>query len=589
MKRKPRLSFWQIWNMSFGFLGIQFGFALQNANVSRIFETLGADVALIPILWIAAPVTGLIVQPIVGYLSDKTWNRLGRRRPYFLIGAIFASLALFVMPNSPVLWVAAGMLWILDASINITMEPFRAFVGDMLPSEQRTKGFAMQSFFIGIAAFVGSFLPWIMTNVFDVSNTAPEGMIPDSVKFSFYVGGVIFFLTVMWTVYSTREYSPEELKAFDEAEKDRLGVDDTQVREEPPEDGLVQSKLKHGPIIALIGLITTALVYFLGLEQELYILTIGILAAGVLLLITVWMQKNGKKSGLVEVSDDLYLMPKTMKQLAVVQFFSWFALFAMWIYTTSAVTSHIYDMGIGDVEVEELEESLSVLEGQVDAEWYSRLPRVRSDIESFREQIEEGETQIPATMRVVNFFLEEGRVNISPELRGSLKGIEREYNVGADWVGVAFAIYNGFAALIAFFLPVMAKFTNRKITHAIALVGGAVGLISIYFISDPIWILVSMVGVGLAWASILSMPYAILAGSLPSEKMGVYMGIFNFFIVLPQILAASILGFLVGTVFGGQPIFALILGGATWVLAAGLTFLVDDVDDPDQVSTESAT
>ncbi|TVR80399.1 MAG: MFS transporter [Saprospirales bacterium] len=586
MASKPRLSFWQIWNMSFGFLGIQFGFALQNANVSRIFETLGADIALIPLLWIAAPVTGLIVQPIVGYLSDNTWNRLGRRRPYFLIGAIFASLALFVMPNSPVLWVAAGMLWILDASINITMEPFRAFVGDMLPSEQRTKGFAMQSFFIGVAAFVGSFLPWIMTNIFNISNTAPEGMIPDSVKFSFYIGGIIFFLAVMWTVYSTKEYSPEELKAFEEAEKERLGVDDDQIREEVPEKSLIQQKLRHGPMVTAIGLLSSFAVWFYKLEQELYILTLGLASVGVLLIITSLLQRSGNRNGLVVVSDDLYMMPKTMKQLAVVQFFSWFALFAMWIYTTAAVTAHIYDMGIEESEIMEMEEALSILEDQVDAEWYRRLPAVRSDLAAFRKKIDAGEAQIPATMRVVNFFLEEGRVDLSPELRSSLHRVESQYNIGADWVGVAFGIYNGFAALVAFLLPVIARRTNRKITHAIALVGGAIGLISIYFITDPLWILVSMVGVGLAWASILSMPYAILAGSLPAAKMGTYMGIFNFFIVLPQILAASVLGFVVGSLFGGQAVYALILGGLTWVLAAGLTFLVDDVDDPDHAKIQ---
>ncbi len=586
MARKPRLSFWQIWNMSFGFLGIQFGFALQNANVSRIFETLGADIALIPILWIAAPVTGLIVQPIVGYLSDNTWNKLGRRRPYFLLGAILASAALFIMPNSPVLWVAAGMLWILDASINITMEPFRAFVGDMLPSEQRTKGFAMQSFFIGIAAFVGSFLPYLMTEVFNISNTAPEGMIPDSVKFSFYIGGIIFFLSVLWTVYSTKEYSPEELKEFEEAEQERLGVDSEKIREEVPTEDLVKAKSKHSPFIILAGIITTAMVYFFDLEQELYILTIGILSVGLLLLFTISLQKSGSKNGLVVVSNDLYLMPKTMKQLAVVQFFSWFALFAMWIYTTAGVTAHIYDMGIGEAEVTEMESHIVLLEEQTEAEWYRRLAGVKRDVEGFREELESGATEVSASMRVVNFFMQEDRADITESLRSNLQRVEREYNEGANWVGVAFAIYNGFAALVAFLLPVMARYTNRKTTHAVALVAGAIGLISVYFISDPMWILVSMVGVGLAWASILSMPYAILAGSLPAAKMGTYMGIFNFFIVLPQILAASILGVIVGSLFSGQAIFALVLGGATWILAAGLTFLVDDVDDPDHVPAE---
>ncbi len=570
--------------MSFGFLGIQFGFALQNANVSRIFETLGADVSQIPILWIAAPVTGLIVQPIVGYLSDNTWNRFGRRRPFFLIGAICASLALLIMPNSPYLWIAAGMLWILDASINITMEPFRAFVGDMLPSEQRTKGFAMQSFFIGTAAFVGSFLPYIMTNWFGISNVAPEGMIPDSVKFSFYFGGAVFFLAVMWTIIKTREYSPEELKAFEEAEKAEHGIDQKIEKPDVPQEEMADTKMKHGPFLIVFGLLITAIVYMRGYAEELYILTIGIAAIGLVLVIAGLFQRKGRRNGLVVIFDDLYLMPKTMKQLAVVQFFSWFALFAMWIYTTSAVTSHIYDMQLDAMEVSELVEAGTMLETRTGADWYDRLGRVQRDLDSYRSQIEAGQSNVTASMRVVNFFLEEGRVELTEGTRETLRHIEREYNEGADWVGVSFGIYNGFAALVAFLLPVLAGFTNRKTTHAIALVAGAIGLISIYFITNPMMILVAMVGVGLAWASILSMPYAILAGSLPAAKMGIYMGIFNFFIVLPQILAASILGFIVGTIFDGQAIFALILGGGTWILAAGLTFLVDDVDDPEHTA-----
>lgn len=581
--KKPKLSFWQIWNMSFGFLGIQFGFALQNANVSRIFETLGADVSQIPILWIAAPVTGLIVQPIVGYLSDNTWNSFGRRRPFFLIGAILASAALFIMPNSPYLWIAAGMLWILDASINITMEPFRAFVGDMLPSEQRTKGFAMQSFFIGIAAFVGSFLPWMMTNWFGISNTAPEGMIPDSVKFSFYFGGGIFFLAVMWTIYKTKEYSPEELKAFEEYEKEKHGIEQKIEKPKVAPEEMADSKMKHGPILVFIGVLLSAIVYIQQYAQELFILTIGIASIGLILVIAGLMQRKGSTNGLVVVFDDLYMMPKTMKQLAVVQFFSWFALFAMWIYTTSAVTSHIYDMQMDAIEVAELTEAGSLLEAQTDADWFDRLGRVQGDLATYRAQVDAGQSNVTSSMRVVTFFLEEGRVELTEGTRNTLQRIEQEYNAGADWVGVAFAIYNGFAALVAFLLPVLARFTNRKTTHAICLVAGAIGLISIYFMNAPWMILVAMVGVGLAWASILSMPYAILAGSLPSAKMGTYMGIFNFFIVLPQILAASILGFIVGSIFDGQAIFALVLGGVTWVLAAGLTFLVDDVDDPDHV------
>jgi len=590
-RKRPTLNFWQIWHMSFGFLGIQFGFALQNANVSRIFETLGADVSQIPILWIAAPVTGLIVQPIIGYLSDNTWNRLGRRRPYFLIGAIVSSLALFIMPNSPYLWMAAGMLWIMDASINVTMEPFRAFVGDMLPSEQRTRGFAMQSFFIGVAAFIGSFLPYIMTNWLNISNTAPEGMIPDSVKYSFYFGGTIFLLAVLWTIIKTKEYSPEELDAFEAYEKQRStrghqSIQNDNHEHNPVEDS--RSKLIHAPILMIAGLLSTYAVYFTGVEQELYILTVGMALIGLILLLSGLLQRSGNRGGLVVIFDDLYKMPKTMKQLAIVQFFSWFALFAMWIYTTSAVTSHIYDMEITQTEIAELLAAVPVLETSIDEAVIERLPGVRTDLQRLQSELDQfssSENAMPVTvtasMKIVTFFLEEGRADLTESTRTTLERVEREYNDGADWVGVAFGIYNGFAAIVAFFLPVIARVTNRKTTHAIALIAGSVGLISIYFISNPLILLVSMIGVGFAWASILSMPYAILAGSLPSTKMGTYMGIFNYFIVLPQILAATILGFFVSSLFDGEAIFALVLGGFTWILAAGLTFLVDDVDDVD--------
>ncbi len=502
MKKKPQLSFWQIWNMSFGFLGIQFGFALQNANVSRIFETLGAKVEDIPILWIAAPVTGLIMQPIIGHMSDNTWNRLGRRRPYFLTGAILASLALLIMPNSPVLWVAAGMLWIMDASINITMEPFRAFVGDMLPSEQRTKGFAMQSFFIGTGAVVASALPWILTNWFQVANTAPEGQIPPSVKYSFYLGAVAFFGAVLWTVLRTKEYSPEELEQHARAEGKTTHDAGSAEIEDPVKTSRVF--LRRSMIWISAGIIIAFLIYNFHLLAELYIFSAGIALYGILMLVSgALISKGNTKNGIAVVMNDIYRMPATMKQLAVVQFFSWFALFAMWIYTTSAVTKHIY-----------------------------------------------------------------GTTDTTSEL----------FNKGADWVGVCFAMYNGFAALMAFLLPVIARKTSRKFTHMVSLVAGGLGLISVFFVKNPDLLLLSMVGVGLAWASILSMPYAILTGSLPANKMGTYMGIFNFFIVIPQILAASILGFFTRDLFGGEAVFALVLGGVSMFIAAVMVMFVKDVD-----------
>lgn len=502
MSKKPSLSFWQIWNMSFGFLGIQFGFALQNANVSRIFQTLGGDVDRLAIYWLAAPVTGLILQPIIGHYSDKTWGKLGRRRPYFLVGALLATAALLFMPNSPSLWIAIGTLWIMDASINITMEPFRAFVGDNLASEQRTRGFAMQSFFIGTGAIIASFLPYMMTNWFGIENTAPEGIIPPSVKLSFYIGGVIFLGAVLWTVFRSKEYSPSEMNAFEEEVKSNPSLKlNYRFATELP-----KVFIRNGSLFLIVGLALCYLIFYKGYEKELYILGGGLTIYGIIQFITYLLTKSHRtNNGLVEIITDMANMPKTMGQLAIVQFFSWFALFAMWIYTTAAVTNHIY---------------------------------------------------------------------------GTNDPMSELFNKGANWVGVLFGIYNGFAAIVAFGLPVLAKYTSRKVTHSSALVLGGIGLASFYFITNPNMLIISMVGVGIAWASILSMPYAILTGSLPSRKMGVYMGIFNFFIVIPQIMAASILGFFMRHFFNGDAIWALVAGGISMFLAAISMFFVDDVDSP---------
>lgn len=501
---KPLLSFWDIWNMSFGFLGIQFGFALQNANVSRIFETLGGTTDRLAVYWLAAPVTGLIVQPIIGYFSDRTWHpRWGRRRPYFAVGAILATLALFVMPNAPGLFLAIGTLWIMDTSINISMEPFRAFVGDNLPSEQRTTGFAMQSFFIGLGAVIASALPWIFTNWLNIPNTAPEGVIPASVKWSFYCGAVVFLGAVLWTVFKSKEYDPQTLASFSEGEKPGAFQG-----EEPgsPEAFSLRgrSQLVSGALTLLIGLVLTVFFYRWRVAGEVYILSSGFMAFGALWLLSGGLQLAGHiRSGFVTIMSDFQSMPKTMKQLAVVQFFSWFALFAMWIYTTSAVTRAVY---------------------------------------------------------------------------GSDDPTSEAYNNGADWVTVCFAVYNGVAALVAFLLPVIARKTNRKFTHAFSLVLGAAGLASIFVVRDPMLLLLSMVGIGFAWSSILSMPYAILTGTLPSDKMGYYMGVFNFFIVIPQIVAASILGFILRRWFDGEAVYAMLIGGASFVVAALATFLVNDRD-----------
>lgn len=491
--QKPSLSLSQIINMSVGFFGIQFAFGLQNANVSRIFQTLGAKIESIPILWIAAPLTGLLIQPIIGHFSDKTWlGKLGRRRPYFLLGSIFAAMALFIFPNVHVLWMAALMLWVLDASINVAMEPFRAFVGDMLPDEQRTAGFAMQSFFIGTGAVISSLLPYILTR-FGISNEAAPGVIPDSVKISFYTGAIVFIVAIGYTVLSTREYSPAQLRSFGALEEH----DDEVVIQTP------FSKFKKmGLRWLLIGLALSLALYFNNeysnrkLENELYVLTLGLAAFGIFQLVAAFFLRYGKKNALVEIMDDLNHLPVTMKKLAVIQFFSWFALFSMWIYTTPALAQHLYN-----------------------------TEDASSDA----------------------------------------------YNKMGNWVGVLFAWYNGFAAFFAFLLPVLAKKYSRAITHMIALIAGGLGLISFYFFKNENFLVISMAGIGFAWASILAMPYAILTRSLKQKKMGVYMGIFNFFIVLPQILAATLLGIFTKSLFSGNAIFTIVVGGCSMLVAAFLS------------------
>lgn len=433
--QKPRLSFWQIWNMSFGFLGIQFGFALQNSNYARIFQTLGAEVNQLAILLIVAPVTGLVVQPIIGYMSDRTWNSWGRRRPYFFAGAILASLALIGFPNSSALWIAVGMLLIMDASINVAMEPFRAFVGDMLPKEQVTQGYAFQTFFIGVGGVAASVLPWIFANWLNVANTAAVGKVPDSVTYSFYAGAIAFFLAVLWTVLKTREYSPEQMHAY------------------------------HTDVEELEG-------------------------------------KHGS-AGLAGFFKDYRNMPKIMVQLSVVQFFTWFTWFAMWFSTTAAFTQHIYHTS----------DTTSAL-----------------------------------------------------------------FNEGANWVGICFGVYGGSSAIFAFLLPYIAAKTSRKATHMICLAVGGLSFMSIYFISAPSLLPLPFLGVGLAWASTLSMPYAILACTIPAKKMGMYMGMFNMSIAIPQIVAAGTLGFFLTYFFDGKAIMMLVLGGASMLIAAALSMWVTEAD-----------
>ena len=441
MTTKPRLSYWQIWNMSFGFLGIQFGWGLQMANMSPIYKYLGAADDQIPLLWLAAPLTGFIVQPIIGAMSDRTWGPLGRRRPYFLVGALLSSFALVVMPNSSALWMAAGLLWILDASINVSMEPFRAFVADKLHEEQRTTGFAMQSFFIGVGAVIAGVLPWVLSNWFGVASaTSAENAIPLNVRISFYAGAAAFFGAVLWTVFTTAEYPPDDLAAF---------------RTKQAESGGLRHLVR-------------------------------------------------------EIPDALKQMPSLMKRLAVVQFFTWLGLFCMWLHFSNAV----------------------------------------------------------------------------PVVFGTSDKDSPLFKAGAEWAGVCYALKDAVTFLSAFALAALARKIQRKHVHSMSLMLGAIGLLSIGFIhgeSQKYLLLIALGLGGIAWASILSMPYAMLAGGLPAERMGVYMGIFNFFIVLPEILAALTFGPLVKHLLGGNLVYAVMAGGVFLLIAAGLVLLVQDRH------TESAT
>ena len=436
---KPKMSVLQIIFMSFGFLGIQFGFALQNGNTSRILRSFGADVEQLPMFWIVAPLVGMIVQPIIGHYSDRTWNKLGRRKPYFLVGAILSSIALVVLPNSglltsvlPVLWMGAGMVMIMDASFNVSMEPFRALVADNLPESQRTSGFAIQTFLIGIGAVVGSALPSLLAQMGFSQEAGPSG-VADNIRYSFYIGAVVFMAAILVTVFFSKEYPPEQYAQYH-------GQADTDIKE---------------------------------------------------------------KSSLWDIFTDFKNMPRTMKQLGLVQFFSWFALFSMWVFTTDAVATHVYGL-TGD---------------------YSK---------------------------------------------------SIEYNTAGNMVSSAFGVYNLVAAVYALCLPLLAKFLGRKGTHAFSLLAGGLGLLSIYFIKDPALLTYSMIGVGLAWASILAMPYVILSGSIPAGKLGIYMGIFNFFITLPQIVNGIFGGFIVKHFYNGQSIYAIVLAGFLLICAAVSVLFVYD-------------
>lgn len=504
---KPRQSLAGLWNISFGFFGIQIGFALQNANMSRIFESLGSSLDDLPALWIAAPLTGLLVQPIVGFASDRTWlGRFGRRRPYFLAGAILATLALILMPLAGVLLAAAVLLWLLDASLNISMEPFRAFVGDMLDRSQHTAGYAIQTAFIGVGAVVGSIFPYVLEKL-GVSNLAGEGAIPATVRYSFWFGGLALFCAVMWTVITTREYGPEEMAGF--GDEPATPEADAETLRALAARGLGGTAMWIGA-----GLAVVLAVAKLGLEKEVYVLGGLLIAYGLASLAAIRMARTGVKSNMLSsIVGDFAGMPSIMKKLAFAQFFSWSALFIMWINTTPVVAQNFY--GSGDPK-------------------------------------------------------------------------SAAFQAGSNWVGVLFAVYNGVAALAALtLLPWLAKSVGKARTHMIGLLCGAAGYTSFFVLKDPKSLLLAEIGIGIAWASILAMPYAILASALPQKKLGIYMGLFNIFIVIPQLLVATVMGSIMKAFFPGQPIWTMAFAAGTLVIAAVAMMRVDDDPSLSPASIES--
>ena len=488
---KPKQGWAGLWNISFGFFGIQIGFALQNANMSRIFQTLSPNNPEIlndlPALWVAAPLTGLLVQPIIGHLSDRTWlGRLGRRRPYFLAGALMAALALLLMPLAPQLIFAATMLWLLDASLNISMEPFRAFVGDMLRKDQHSAGYAVQTAFIGAGAVVGSYFPKAL-ELAGVANSAPPGIIPDTVRYAFWFGGLALFLAVMWTVVSTKEYSPEEMAAFDGPQSAEDAGDTIRL--------LAARTLSSSFAWIGAGTAIVAAVLGFGLEKEVYLLGGLLIAYGLASIAAITMAKAGRNASMLgHIVGDFSGMPPLMKRLALVQFFSWSALFIMWINTTPIVAQHVF--------------------GAIDAS----SPR----------------------------FQEAG-----------------------NWVDTMFATYNGVAAIAALsLLPWLSARIGKTRTHMVGLLCGAAGYASFFVIHDKQLLLVSEIGIGIAWASILAMPYAILASSLPQRKLGIYMGLFNVFVVVPQLLVATVMGSIMKAFFPTEPIWTMAFASGTLILAA---------------------
>lgn len=492
---KPNLPILSIINMAVGFFGLQIGFALQNANASRIFSTLGSDANNLALYWLAGPVTGLLIQPIVGYMSDRTWNRFGRRRPYFLLGALLASVALIFMPNSPALWIAASSLWILDASLNISMEPFRAFVGDNLNTKQRTLGYAIQGFFIGAGGYVGSKLPEWATKYLGAANTADANVVPDSVKIAFFVGAAILFASVLYTVLTSKEYDPETLHAYEAADTSALAT--TRQMERPlPEHGWFRMR---GIIALSIGAVLLVLVSSGAAERQLSVFAALVFGLGILLVLNAFRLKADRAPKMIgSLMDDLATMPTLMKRLALVQFTSWFAFFTLWVYLNSAVTSHHFG------------------------------------------------TTDPTT---------------------------EAFGAGSLAVNNIFAIYSLVAWGFSLLIPIGTKTIGLKPFYALSLLTGGLAFISIWLF-PPSLFWVSAIGIGVVWACILTLPYALLADALPAERMGTYMGIFNYFIVIPQLVVGTIMGTVLTTLLGGQTILTLVVAGCVMMVGAVLLIFV---------------
>jgi maltose/moltooligosaccharide transporter len=457
MIKKPKLSFWQIWNMNFGFFGIQFSFGLQQSNMSAIYKYLGASEHEIPILWLAGPVTGLIIQPIIGAMSDGTWSpRFGRRKPYFLIGAVLASLALIFMPYSKTIWMAASLLWILDAGNNIAMEPYRAFISDKLEKDQLSLGFLMQSFFTGLGSTLANFTPAILISFgfFALSDTMENG-IPVATYWAFFIGSFASIATVLYSVLTTKEHPPTE--------------EELQRLQEEKAKGSIISRTYN------------------------------------------------------DIVEAIKVMPPTMKQLIPVKFFTWYAMFCYWQYLTSTLSLSLF--GTLDQATDGFKQA-QVLTGQMNG-----------------------------TYNIICFTLAFALVPLASR-------------IGAKGVHFVSLILGGIGLLAIPYLSI----TDILFSIPNPFGTGSIAIYTLYLYT---------IGLGIAWASMLAMPYQLLASSIPKNKTGVYMGIFNMFIVVPMIIQIFTMQYFVYDWLGSNPINVIRLAGLFLLLGGLFTlFIKEDNSTP---------